>query len=170
MSSSMSNMFFDGKSEFLHTHISDFKNVRHALRKLFSEAFLGPCQTSMIEFCVKTILTVNYFCKNLRMDVWEGLNPFQPSVVFHIETSHLFCCAKQMTGFYMKRSTRLKWIKYASEFGIVSKFFFLISNKFKRINQLLFSLKLSENYRFPDDFRRNRSYLVCLNLKAIPYM
>ena len=124
MSSSMSNMFFDGKSEFLHTYISDFKNVRHALRKLFSEAFLGPCQTSMIEFCVKTILTVNYFCKNLRMDVWEGLNPFQPSVVFHIETSHLFCCAKQMTGFYMKRSTRLKWIKYASEFGIVSKFFF----------------------------------------------
>ena len=33
---------------------------------------------------------------------------FQPSVVFHIETSHLFCSAKQMTGFYMKHNTWLK--------------------------------------------------------------
>ena len=36
---------------------------------------------------------------------------FRPSVVFHIETSHLFCSAKQMTGFYMKRNTGLKWVK-----------------------------------------------------------
>ena len=32
-----------------------------------------------------------------------NINPFQSSVVFHIETSHLFCRAKQMTGFYMKQ-------------------------------------------------------------------
>ena len=38
-------------------------------------------------------------------------NPFQPSVAFCIETSDLFCFAKQMTGFYMKRSTGLEWIK-----------------------------------------------------------
>ena len=38
-----------------------------------------------------------------------GLNPFQTSVAFHIETSHFFCSAKQMTGFYMKHNTRLKW-------------------------------------------------------------
>ena len=38
-------------------------------------------------------------------------NPFQPSVAFHIETSHLICCANQMTGFYMKRNTGLKWVK-----------------------------------------------------------
>ena len=37
------------------------------------------------------------------------VNPFQPSVMFHIETSHLFCRAKQMSGFYMKRNTGLKW-------------------------------------------------------------
>ena len=37
-------------------------------------------------------------------------NPFQPSVLFHVETSHLLCIAKQMTGFYMKCSTRLKWV------------------------------------------------------------
>ena len=29
------------------------------------------------------------------------LNPFQPSVAFHIETSHLICSEYQMTGFYM---------------------------------------------------------------------
>ena len=38
-------------------------------------------------------------------------NPFQLSVAFHIETSHLFCFAKQITGFYMKRNTALKWVK-----------------------------------------------------------
>ena len=30
------------------------------------------------------------------------LNPFQDIVAFHIETSHRFCSAKPMTGFYMK--------------------------------------------------------------------
>ena len=39
------------------------------------------------------------------------LNPFQPSVVFHVETSHLFCSANQMTGFYMECNTGLKWVK-----------------------------------------------------------
>ena len=34
---------------------------------------------------------------------------FQPSIAFHIETSRLFCSAKQMTGFYMKHNTGLKW-------------------------------------------------------------
>ena len=28
-----------------------------------------------------------------------SINPFQRSVEFHIETSHLFCSAKQITGF-----------------------------------------------------------------------
>ena len=36
-------------------------------------------------------------------------NQFQSSMEFHIETSYLFCRTKQMTGFYMKRSARLKW-------------------------------------------------------------
>ena len=29
-------------------------------------------------------------------------NPFHPSVAFHIYTSHLICCANQMTCFYIK--------------------------------------------------------------------
>ena len=37
----------------------------------------------------------------------ETFNPFQRSIVFHIEISLLFCPAKQMTGFYMKHNIGL---------------------------------------------------------------
>ena len=39
------------------------------------------------------------------------LNPFQPSVAFHIETSHLICNVILTIGFYMRCNTGLKWIK-----------------------------------------------------------
>ena len=35
------------------------------------------------------------------------LNLLQPSVVFHIETSHLICKANQMTDFHMKYSNKV---------------------------------------------------------------
>ena len=38
-------------------------------------------------------------------------NPVQLSFAFHIETSHLFCSAKQLTGYYMKWNTEKKNIK-----------------------------------------------------------
>ena len=38
------------------------------------------------------------------------VNPLQPSGAFYIKTSHLICCPNEMTGFYMKRNTWLKWI------------------------------------------------------------
>ena len=38
------------------------------------------------------------------------INPFQPSDAFHIDTSHLICTLNQMTGFYMKYNTGLKWV------------------------------------------------------------
>ena len=37
-------------------------------------------------------------------------NLFQSSVVFHIETNHLICNAKQMTGFYGKCNTGQRWV------------------------------------------------------------
>ena len=43
-----------------------------------------------------------------------SINPFQPNVTFHIETIHLFCRAKKMTGFNMKHNTGLKWINYVT--------------------------------------------------------
>ena len=42
----------------------------------------------------------------------ETVNPFQPSVVFDIETRHLICTANQMTGFYMKCGSGLNWVNY----------------------------------------------------------
>ena len=38
------------------------------------------------------------------------INPFQHSFAFHIETSHLISSANQMTDFYMKCNTELKWV------------------------------------------------------------
>ena len=40
------------------------------------------------------------------------LNPFQPSVAFHIETSHLLCTKNQMAGFYMKCNSGMNWFKW----------------------------------------------------------
>ena len=36
---------------------------------------------------------------------------FQSSVALHIEPNHLICNANQVTGFYMKGNTSLKWLK-----------------------------------------------------------
>ena len=44
------------------------------------------------------------------------MNPFQPSVAFHMETSHLIFSADQVNGFYMKCSTELKWVNSPPSF------------------------------------------------------
>ena len=41
-------------------------------------------------------------------------NPFQPSVAFHKETSHLICSTNQMTGYYIKGNRGLKWVNLNS--------------------------------------------------------
>ena len=43
-----------------------------------------------------------------KTNVLHGnINSFQPSVVFHIETSHFICCTIQKTGFYVRCNTGL---------------------------------------------------------------
>ena len=49
------------------------------------------------------------------------VNPFQPSVAFHIETSHLFYSEKQMTGFYIKLNTGLTWVNTCCTFKTSSR-------------------------------------------------
>ena len=49
------------------------------------------------------------FWKNLKC--YGLLNPFHPSVAFHIKTNHLIFNANQMTGFYMKCNTDQTWVK-----------------------------------------------------------
>ena len=46
------------------------------------------------------ILIVSVQAKERK--ILKCINPFQPSVTFHIETSYSFLSVKQMTGFYMK--------------------------------------------------------------------
>ena len=57
---------------------------------------------------------VNYFRKTAALLIFNKvrnrLDPFQSSVAFHIDTSHLFCSAKQMTGFCMKHNPGLKLV------------------------------------------------------------
>ena len=53
------------------------------------------------------------------------IKPFQPCVTFHIETSHLICTANQMTSFYMKCNTELKWVKLTYILTVLSFYFFL---------------------------------------------
>ena len=51
------------------------------------------------------------FIKDNSLRQFCHLNPYQPCVVLHIETSQVFCRLKQMAGSYMKCSTGLKWVK-----------------------------------------------------------
>ena len=44
-------------------------------------------------------------------EVVNPCNLFQSSVAFHIETSHLISTTNLMTGFYIKRTTGMKWLK-----------------------------------------------------------
>ena len=41
---------------------------------------------------------------------FEILNPFQPSIAFHIETSHFISTTNQITGFFNKCNNVLKWV------------------------------------------------------------
>ena len=45
------------------------------------------------------------------LQLWTGVNLLQPSVAFHRESNHLIFIVNQMTGFYMKCNTWMKWVK-----------------------------------------------------------
>ena len=48
--------------------------------------------------------------KTAGLDQITGINTIMSSVAFHIETSNLICSANQITGFYIKCNTGLKWV------------------------------------------------------------
>ena len=58
--------------------------------------------------CLK-ILIVGVRAKDKK--IFKCMNLFQPSAAFRIETNHLICSVKQMTGFYTKRNSGLKCFK-----------------------------------------------------------
>ena len=53
-------------------------------------------------------------CENneLRFRQFNLTHLTQPSVAFHIETSHLICTEKQITVFFMKCNTGLRWVQW----------------------------------------------------------
>ena len=59
------------------------------------------------KFAKKTIWKW-FNCRNTVIRVF--INQFQPRFALYVETSHLICCANQMTGFYMKYNTGIKWV------------------------------------------------------------
>ena len=66
------------------------------------------------DFFEMLLFTLTHFIR-VEINVNTGtkqVNPVLPNVAFHIETSHLFCTANQMTGSYIKRNTDLKWVKF----------------------------------------------------------
>ena len=64
----------------------------------------------IIHNCHQQNINIIYIlnCKENKITL---LNPFQPTVAFHIETNHSISTASQMTGFYMKCNIRLKRVK-----------------------------------------------------------
>ena len=50
------------------------------------------------------------------------INPFQPTLAFHIETSRLICSVNKVTCFKMKYNTWLRWVKIFSWKNIVKHF------------------------------------------------
>ena len=57
----------------------------------------------------------NHSCKPvdwfLYESKWHLTHFIPPSIAFVKETSHFICSANRMTGFFIKCSTRLKWVK-----------------------------------------------------------
>ena len=51
-----------------------------------------------------------FLIKCSKNDPGKYFNPSQPSVAFHSETSHLIYTANQMTGFFIKCNSGLKWV------------------------------------------------------------
>ena len=51
-----------------------------------------------------------FLIKYSKYDSGKYLNPSQSSAAFHITTSHLIYTENQMTGFYMKYNSGLKWV------------------------------------------------------------
>ena len=65
-----------------------------------------------------------------------AIDQFKTSVPFHLETSHLICNVNQMTGFYMKGNTGLKWVNTGWPQGTMPQCCLLGSNKTRQKNSL----------------------------------
>ena len=99
------------------------------------------------------------FFKNLYSLVCVKL--FHPCVAFHIETSHLFCGAKQITGFYIKWITGLKCVKGFVKRAELNKCDICLISRILWHKRTIPSLNKWRLWRYsPVTFRRNFSLQV----------
>ena len=75
----------------------------------------------------------------------------------HIIAAHETFLSKVMTRALMDNESRVSTPVQPQEVRNRRQILFLLLRKFKRINQLLFSLESSESRKFSDDFRGTRS-------------
>ena len=90
---------------------------RCKMLKIWNSYFLAQVLPSFSIQYQKTFVFVNLRKRNKNMFRCTFMYIFQPSAAFLIETSHLICSGKlfscsanQMTGFFMKCNTWLKWV------------------------------------------------------------
>ena len=94
----------------------------------------------------------NKFLTNVQFRKSLEFNSSQFSVAFHIETSHLACKANEVSGFYMKGNTRLKWVKYT------------FTNKVFNENTLCYTFPTG-NYMFKVNNKNSRArWEICSKL------
>ena len=67
-------------------------------------------QSSFAVFKMLYDIPTTFVIKYSKHDPRKYFNPSQPSVAFHTETSYLIYTANQMTGFFIKRKSGLKWV------------------------------------------------------------
>ena len=77
-----------------------------------------------------------------RVKIQFKVDPFQPDVAFLIETSSLICSANQMTGFYKKCNTRLKWVKHKDIFIKMFPFYYNLVKTWKK--NLMYSRSIKQ--------------------------
>ena len=77
--------------------------IRDQWHELGLSVQLLPVESSHLQLTIEN--------SPLKQPLVDLLKPFQPSVAFHVETSHLICTENQMTGSFMKCKTCPKWVK-----------------------------------------------------------
>ena len=58
-----------------------------------------------MKFCISNLKAKDFFVYLTLLKKLTVIGPFQPSVAFHMEASHLICCTDHMTGVYKMRFT-----------------------------------------------------------------
>ena len=69
----------------------------------YSSDIIRGVPPGLQEFLEPLCSTGRLICFPLDYLMWSSwLNSFQPSIAFHVKTSHFICSAYQITGFYME--------------------------------------------------------------------